>query len=328
MSQLTNGGSPAFGLGTIFAREDQVTILSVHRLFIFLAYFAAMCFSAGHAFAQESTSRTPWHVKGGLLEVSRESIVFEQKKQNPIPIKTASVTSVCYDTSAHARGPSVGQATIEMGMGDARSLIFAPFVLPVVAGIHASKVTRHLVTVHWRPEQSGEDVSYPSALTVEAGKRNYLLLLKELQQVTGKSWTDVSKRRNELLGHISHRQKRVQRGKDGVFDLVVRQRSRVGNSILDPYVYAAALQSNGSGDGNLYLFEGVTKQLKLAALIHVSMKDEKNTVSEIIPSYEVSEDQNTDGGLPVATGIRMPSRTLEISQPQPYDYDAECPVLP
>jgi hypothetical protein len=140
----------------ILPANTPVILLPGHRLFIFLACFVAMCFGAGHAFAQESTSPTPWHVKGGLLEVSRESIVFERKKHDPIPIKTVSVTSVCYDTSSHARGPSAWEATKDMGSSDPHGLIFAPLVLPVVAGIHASKATRHLVTVHWRPEQPGE----------------------------------------------------------------------------------------------------------------------------------------------------------------------------
>lgn len=294
----------------------------------FLAVAVAMSLSAAHARAQQPTNLTTWSVKGGLLKISDESIVFEQKKRDPITIRTISVTSVCYDTAVHSRGPSAWQATKEMGTGDAHGLVFAPLVLPAVVGVHASKSTRHLVTLNWKPEQPEANGPSLPGLTVEAAKNNYLGLLRELQQVTGKPWTDVNQRRNELLSHIAGQRKRAQRGKDGAFDLIVRQRSMVGNSILDSYIYSAVLQNSGTGEAQLYVFEGVKKDLQLAALIHVFVKNEENAVSEITPSYAAMADQGTYKGLPVATEIRMPTQTLEITPSQPYDFDLECPVLP
>jgi hypothetical protein len=268
----------------------------------------------------QEASSTTWRLKGGGLTVAADTIVYQRKKSEPIAVPTKAITTVCYDTTAHARGPSTWDATKAMGSGGGQGLILAPLVLPFVAGVHASKSKRHFITLRWTQPQPGDDSKYK--LTLEAEKGNFAALLKEFQRLTGKPWTDANQRRNEIYARIGNQWKSAGKEKHTPY-LAIKETSRIGNSVLDSYFYHTALRAGPSGEGDLFLFAGVKKEMQLMAVVHVSIKDEKNSDSDGVPIYESHADP-----IPRVAVIKMPNHTLTITASQPYEYDPACPSFP
>ena len=263
-----------------------------------------------------------WKIKGGRLSIGPETILLEQKDKAPLSIKTASVTGVCYDRSSHARGPSVGHATQEMGASSqGQGLILAPIVLPLVAGIHASKSSQHFVTIHWNQKDSNQDLERRQ-MAFQSGKAEYSSLLQALQGATNKPWVDVATRRKKLLASIGNWQS-LAREKKGALH-VHGTVSRMGSSVLDAYYYRAAIKEGPPGDGLLYLFWGDRQRPELAAVVRVSIVKERNSVSE---SSLVFNNQASNR-LPQVEAIQLPTLTLKVASSQPYEYDPDCAVLP
>ena len=145
------------------------------------------------------------------------------------------------------------------------------------------------------------------------------MLLDQLQQVTGRNWDNVERGRRRMYDQLGNRWKTA-RSQKVMFYLAIKETSRVGSAILEPYFYRAALQPRGSGEGDLYLFAGENKQL--VAVVHVLIKDERNDVSDGTPVYKATD------SVPETTEIRTPTRTLAVAASQLYEFDPECPILP
>lgn len=292
----------------------------VHHRFLLSCCFLLML-TPGLSAQHPQTSAT-WRLKRGVqLRVGPDAFIYSEEGNGAlsISIPTGSITSVCYDDSTHARGPSVWEVTEAMG-STSEGLILAPFVLPAIAGVHASKSRRHFIVLNWTAEQSGE--TRFSSLTLEAQKSNYAQMLKQIQQVTGKAWTDTAARRREIYSRMDRQWKAAKRDKQAI-SLELKERTKIGNSVLDPYSYRAALRGNSTSEGNLYIFAGQKRDTRLVAVVHVLTKDEMNPVVDAVAVYL------PDAKSPrQASEIRMPDRTLVISAPQPYEYDRECPALP
>jgi hypothetical protein len=284
-----------------------------------LAQYALLLAIIPNLLGQEA-SPTTWGLKGGRLTVASDTIVYERKNSSPVAVPTKAITRVCYDTTAHARGPSTWDATMAMGSGNGEGLIFAPLVLPVVAGVHATKSTRHFISLRWTQPQPDDDFKYE--LTLEAEKGNFAALLKEFQQLTGKPWTDVNKNRSEVYARFSNQWKSASKEKHTPY-LRVKETSRIGNSVLEPYFYHTALRAGPSSEGDLFLFAGIKKEMQPMAVVHVSIKAEKNGDSEGVPIYESHADP-----MPRVAVIKMPNQTLTITASQAYEYDPACPSLP
>ena len=264
---------------------------------------------------------TAWQLRGARLQVASDTITYETKKSPPlsIAIATQAITSICYDTTAHARGPSAWEATKAMG-GTQGGIILAPLVLPITAGVHASKSVRHVIVLHWGASKPGKDSV--QTLIFEAQKENYAALLQEIQRVTGKPWTDVSQKRKDAYAKFGNELKSAEKDKHAPY-LVIKERTRVGSSVLDPHSYHAVLRRRTSGEGDLYIVAGTKKERELMAVVRVSIKDEKNSDADAVPVVDSSPDS-----LPRVIAIKLPAQTLVVSTSQPYEYDPNCPCLP
>jgi hypothetical protein len=286
--------------------------------------------------AQQVSSST-WQLRNARLKLDSDTVVFEAKKSSAVTVATKSITNVCYDTVAHARGPSAGQAAGQAAespspIDDIHSPLDAIVVAPVMlagigaaAAVHATKSTRHLIILHWTPPPpaDGSVTDSTSELTLEAEKGNFAALLKEFQRLTGKPWTDVSLLRGEIYAHNRNQLELAEKEKHAPY-LAIKERSRIGSSILDQYgAYRAVLRASSSGEGDLYVFTAVNKRMQLMAIVHVSIRNEKNPNSYALPVYDSQADP-----LPNVTEVKMPDQTLTVTSSQPYEYSPDCPSLP
>jgi hypothetical protein len=262
-------------------------------------------------------------LKGDRLTVASDTILYQRKKLEPVTVPTKAITTVCYDTTAHARGPSTWDAAEAMWLQDkGEGLIFAPLVLPFVAGVHVSKSRQHFITLSWTQPQPGDNSKHQ--LTLEAEKGNFAGLLKEFQRLTGKPWTDASQHRKDIYAHLGNGWKSAGKEKHTPY-LAIRERSRIGNSVLDSYFYHTALRAGPSNEGDLFLFAGLKKEMQLMAVVHVSIRDEKNSDrgSDAVPIYESHADPISKVAV-----VKMPNQTLTITAVQPYEYNPDCQSLP
>jgi hypothetical protein len=278
------------------------------RLIIaFTAFSIALC---------QEASETVWKLKGALLKVSSDNLAYEAKNFIPLSIKPQYITAICYDSHTHGRGPSAWEATEAVAGAREAAVVLAPAV-PVVAAIHASKSTQHFLILHW----SAPVEDYGTTLTVEADKGNYEALLRELQQRTGKTWINIPQRRKAIYSRFGDELKSVQKESPEIY-LDIKQQSRIGNSLLDADRYEAVLHGN-SAQGNLFLFVGEEKERSIVAIVQVSIRDERNKSVEAVAVYTTPAVTP-----PQVAEIQLPTRTLTITESQPYDYSPDCPSLP